>query len=376
MALTQVSKDVLNSSQANITQVGTLVDLTVSGNISSANYNYANGVSITTPIASALATLTSNAAVQAGNIATIFANLSSVSGSIATLTANAGTQSASIATLTSNAAVQAGLIADTNTAITTANTNMKGYVDNINSTLTANAAAQSGQIASKADLSGATFTGNVTAGNVNISPNLATARLSMITTTDTGQLTFNSSLGFRLIDSGTTVLSVDAQGDLGVGTSTPGYRLHVVDTSGYVDAAFQSQVGSYAMISLRNQSSPNYAFWGADNSTGSAFYANSSANACVFGTTTTNNIQFITDFDERVRILGTTGNVGINTTTPTERLHVEGNVKVSSNVKFTGWHIYETGTNLYFAYNGAVKMSLNTSGNLTVSGDIAGFGTP
>lgn len=57
-------------------------------------------------------------------------------------------------------------------------------------------------------------------------------------------------------------------------------------------------------------------------------------------------------------------------------LSVTGNVTVSANVKFTGWHIYETGTNLYFAYNGAVKMSLNTSGNLTVSGDIAGFGTP
>jgi hypothetical protein len=74
--------------------------------------------------------------------------------------------------------------------------------------------------------------------------------------------------------------------------------------------------------------------------------------------------------------IDSTGNVGINTTSPTERLHVEGNVKVSSNVKFTGWQIYEISNTLYFAHNGAVKMSLNTSGNLTVSGDIAGFGTP
>jgi hypothetical protein len=49
----------------------------------------------------------------------------------------------------------------------------------------------------------------------------------------------------------------------------------------------------------------------------------------VFGTTTTNNIQFVTDFDERVRILGSTGNVGINTTNPTATLHVNGNVIVS-----------------------------------------------
>jgi hypothetical protein len=50
-----------------------------------------------------LATLTSNAAVQAGNIATIFANLGVVSGNIATLTANAGAQAGILAGLTSYA---------------------------------------------------------------------------------------------------------------------------------------------------------------------------------------------------------------------------------------------------------------------------------
>ena len=58
------------------------------------------------------------------------------------------------------------------------------------------------------------------------------------------------------------------------------------------------------------------------------------------------------------------------------QLAVTGNVTVTANVKFTGWQIYEQGTTLYFAYNGTNKMSLNTNGNLTVSGDIAGFGTP
>jgi hypothetical protein len=54
-------------------------------------------------------------------------------------------------------------------------------------------------------LSNLTVTGNVVAGNLNLNAGLATARISMITTTDTGQLTFNSSQGFRLIDTGTTV---------------------------------------------------------------------------------------------------------------------------------------------------------------------------
>lgn len=66
----------------------------------------------------------------------------------------------------------------------------------------------------------------------------------------------------------------------------------------------------------------------------------------------------------------------ITTVGTLSNLTVTGNVTISSNVKFTGWQIYEVSNTLYFAYNGAVKMSLNTSGNLTVTGDIAGFGTP
>jgi hypothetical protein len=61
--------------------------LAITGNVSANNFNYANGVSILDSVTSSLATLTSNAATQSG------------------------------------------LIIDTNTAITTANTNMKGYVD-------------------------------------------------------------------------------------------------------------------------------------------------------------------------------------------------------------------------------------------------------
>jgi hypothetical protein len=80
MALTQVSKDVLNNSQANITQVGTLANLTVSGNISSANYNYANGVGILESVDSSISTLTANASVQAGSISTLETSKANLSG--------------------------------------------------------------------------------------------------------------------------------------------------------------------------------------------------------------------------------------------------------------------------------------------------------
>ena len=113
MALTQVTPDVLHNIQSNVTQVGTLSNLTVSGNatvgnVIATNFTYANGVSILTPVMTAWQ---ANAAIQAGDIATLYANAGAQSGSIATLTANAGAQSSSIATLTANAAVQAGDIA-------------------------------------------------------------------------------------------------------------------------------------------------------------------------------------------------------------------------------------------------------------------------
>jgi len=56
-------------------------------------------------------------------------------------------------------------------------------------------------------------------------------------------------------------------------------------------------------------------------------------------------------------------------------LSVTGNVTVSSNVVFSGWSIRETANKLYFAYNGVNKMSLDSGGNLVVTGDITGFGT-
>lgn len=58
-------------------------------------------------------------------------------------------------------------------------------------------------------------------------------------------------------------------------------------------------------------------------------------------------------------------------------LAVTGNITVSGNVKLSsaGWSVRETGTKLYFAYNGVNKMSLDTGGNLVVTGDVTAFGT-
>jgi hypothetical protein len=148
--------------------------------------------------------------------------------------------------LFANAATQSEQIADTNTAIITANTAMKGYVDAINSTLTANAGAQANSISSletsKASLSGATFTGTVTAptlvGNIsssqvttalgytpynstNPSGYLSTAVTSAVAGTGVSVSASTGAVTFSIGQAVGTSASVQF-GSLGVGTAASG----------------------------------------------------------------------------------------------------------------------------------------------------------
>ena len=88
--------------------------------------------------------------------------------------------------------IQSGQISTTTSAITTANTNMKGYVDAVTTAWTANAGAQAGSISaletSKANISGAAFTGNIsTTGNLNVTGNIGASSLNL-----SSNITFSS----------------------------------------------------------------------------------------------------------------------------------------------------------------------------------------
>lgn len=45
-------------------------------------------------------------------------------------------------------------------------------------------------------------------------------------------------------------------------------------------------------------------------------------------------------------------------------------------IVYGSWTIKESGGNLTFSVSGSTKMRLDTSGNLTVSGDVTAFGSP
>lgn len=56
--------------------------------------------------------------------------------------------------------------------------------------------------------------------------------------------------------------------------------------------------------------------------------------------------------------------------------NITGNVDINGSLSLGGnWTVTETSNVLYFAHNGTNKMKLDSSGNLTVVGDITAFGT-
>jgi hypothetical protein len=165
---------VSNSNIASFSSLG----LAIAGNISANNFNYTNGVSILDSVTGSLATLTSNAATQSGlitdtNTAITTANTNMkgyVDGQITTVSNSVTGANAAITTANTNMkgyvdaanTIQSNQITTVsssvtgaNAAIVTANTNMNGYVDSIDST--------------KANLSGATFSGAISATSLTLS---------------------------------------------------------------------------------------------------------------------------------------------------------------------------------------------------------------
>lgn len=200
--------NVANGPDGTVDFTNAVYDDLVVGSISSPTVD--NILSNLGAVSGSLVTLTSNAAVQAGDIATIYANLGGVAGSIATLTSNAAVQAGLLAGLESNAAVQSG-------AIVTANTAMKGYVDaqiatvtgtysnsnvgsylttytgNIGNVLTtANVVTTQYFIGNGALLTGIVASAGTTYSNTNVAAYLSTANITTIGNITAGNITANN----------------------------------------------------------------------------------------------------------------------------------------------------------------------------------------
>ena len=140
--------------------------------------------------------------------------------------------------------------------------------------------------------------------------------------------------------SGTHRMRLDSSGNLGIGTTSPSRKLHVIGGDVYVPTTSDTVgTGSYGgnSFELRN------------SATGEHF------NVDVFNRTTA---TWYTPFH-----IQNTGNVGIGTTSPSQKLDVTGNTKIQGNIQLTGQATgYETsfnGSSIYSAastFNGESAM--------------------
>jgi hypothetical protein len=117
---------------------------------------------------------------------------------------------------------------------------------------------------------------------------------------------------------------------------TPGTRLFVQNTTGYVGLGTTNPlvkldlrsnlVSEVVRVLYRNNDSTHYIGFNSGSSTDNSQTIEwKSGDALKFGTTNTPGAGF----SEKMRLNGTSGNLGIGNTTPVSKLHVEGNITVS-----------------------------------------------
>jgi len=147
---------------------------------------------------------------------------------------------------------------------------------------------------------------------------------------------------------------IAANGNVGIGTTSPGAPLHVFTSAGSRVANFDSSAGAGPYITLLEA--------GVDK-----FYIGNSA--AVSGTSpggydvwSNTALKFFTDGNAATRmIINTSGDIGINTTTPSSKLEVkDGDIRISTTTGSRGI-IFQDGSTMVSAATGGG----NISGTLT-----------
>ena len=137
----------------------------------------------------------------------------------------------------------------------------------------------------------------------------------------------------QFVTGGSTQMTITSSGNVGIGTTTPQLKLDVngdtraggwfsVDRTG-------GSLTSYLSIRVRGASEAGNFGNAAGNGQTELFAFNTSG--LIVGTYGNSPLILATANTERVRILGT-GNVGIGTTTPNEKLTVSGNISASGSL--------------------------------------------
>jgi hypothetical protein len=158
-------------------------------------------------------------------------------------------------------------------------------------------------------------------------------------------------------------------GNVGIGTTTPDAALHV---AGVIPIA---PTGSGVLMGLQS----NYGIVHLNGSTGGILDFSSSGvdrKGRILYDNAGNYMQIQTNGSDKVRI-DSSGNVGIGTTTPTEKLDVSGYIKASTGFRMGNYTILSEGGNetilsntafygLLFKTNNATRMKITNAGNVGI----------
>ena len=153
-----------------------------------------------------------------------------------------------------------------------------------------------------------------------------------------------------------------SSGNVGIGTATPAYTLHLNDADSPTLALQCGGVGT--------RSSTIRLIEGSANFQGAYMNYDGITNHLHLGVHDNNNTTLGDDFDA-ITIDRATGYVGINDTTPTQRLEVNGQIQVQGGgavyFRNSGSQIYSADTNqLAFATGGSESMRINSYGQVGI----------
>lgn len=132
--------------------------------------------------------------------------------------------------------------------------------------------------------------------------------------------TSNSYYGLRVGSStGNNHLCVTNAGNVGIGTTSPGAKLHIEGDGSIIRLQNNSSDANGTFIDFRDSTGARTGYVGTTGTSDDMFLFTQGAKP----------IRFYTNASERMHI-NSSGNVGIGTTSPSEKLHVAGNMRLQN----------------------------------------------